>query len=74
MKNSGRDFEQKIDKSYLSDLNRLYDEWTSGFSLSPVVTIPTEEIKYLEDPLHMERALALIRGQLGGLPMPLLKK
>ncbi len=70
----GRDFEQKIDVGYLSDLNRLYDEWASGFSRSPVLVIPTEEIKYLEDPTHMERALTLIKEKLGGLPVPLLKK
>lgn len=67
----GRDFERKIDEAYLGDLNRLYDEWASRFSRSPVAMIPTEELNYLTDPADMDCLLDTVKRKLGGLPMPI---
>ncbi|MFA6100245.1 MAG: deoxynucleoside kinase [Patescibacteria group bacterium] len=68
----GRDFEQSIDVTYLENLNNLYDSWSREFRLAPVLTIPTEDIRYLENPAEYENVLNLIKQHLGGLPVPLL--
>jgi len=68
----GRDYEQKIDVTYLEDLNKLYENWSREFNLAPVMTIPTQDIRYLEDPAEYEGVLNQIKERLGGLPVPLL--
>ncbi|MEW5902671.1 MAG: deoxynucleoside kinase [Acidobacteriota bacterium] len=68
----GRDFEKGIDTIYLGRLNILYERWSREFRLAPVLTIPTEEIRYLEDAKEYDRLLEMIKCHLGGLPAPLL--
>lgn len=68
----GRDFERTIDVTYLENLNSRYEAWSHEFRLAPVLTIPTEDIRYLENPAEYESVLNLIKQHLGGLPMPLL--
>ncbi|MHB8831266.1 MAG: deoxynucleoside kinase [Patescibacteria group bacterium] len=72
IKNRGRDFEQSIDVTYLENLNNLYDSWSQEFRLAPVLTIPTEDIRYLENPAEYENVLNQIKQRLGGLQVPLL--
>lgn len=67
----GRTFEQTIDVDYLHGLNRLYESWSQRFELAPVLTIPTEEVHYLESPNAYEEVLGLVKSRLGGLPVPL---
>ncbi|MCP4357628.1 MAG: deoxynucleoside kinase [Chloroflexi bacterium] len=43
----GRDYEQNIADSYLSQLNDLYDAWIASFTLSPVLTIDTDNLDYV---------------------------
>lgn len=71
IKARGRDFEQALDISYLESLNRLYDGWSKEFRLAPVLTIPTEEIHYLDQPEEFENVLNAIKEKLGGFPVPL---
>lgn len=71
IKMRGLDFEQKIDEKYLSDLNRLYDEWAANFKRSPILTISLDDLNYLEDPKKLDRVIDLISQKLGGRPMPL---
>ena len=68
----GRDFEQSIDVTYLENLNNLYDSWSREFRLAPVLTIPTETIRYLENPTEYESVLNQIKQRLGGFQVPLL--
>ena len=68
----GRDYEQTIDVAYLEDLNKLYEAWSRDFRLASVLTIPTEDIHYLEDSGEYDSVLDMIKQHLGGLPMPLL--
>lgn len=67
----GRDFEQGVDVEYLSNLNRLYDDWVAGFKQAPVLIVPTDEIAYLEKQERCQRVLELIQQHFGGLPMRL---
>ena len=71
IKMRGREFEQRIDEKYLLDLNRLYDDWATGFKKSPVLTIPLDNMNYLEDPKKLEYIIDLVSEKLGGRPVPL---
>ncbi|MBU1034441.1 deoxynucleoside kinase [Patescibacteria group bacterium] len=71
IKKRGRDFERTIDAAYLENLNDLYENWSRDFNLAPILTIPTEDVHYLENPMEYEDVLNLIKQRLGGLPIPL---
>jgi deoxyadenosine/deoxycytidine kinase len=71
IKKRGRDYERTIDAAYLENLNGLYEDWSHEFSLAPILTIPTEDIHYLENPTEYESVLNLIKQRLGGLPATL---
>lgn len=43
----GRDFESKISDDYLQQLNGLYEDWVTNFSLCPVLTVPTDEMNFV---------------------------
>lgn len=43
----GRDFESQITDEYLEQLNQLYEQWISGFTLCPVLTVPTDQMDYV---------------------------
>lgn len=68
----GRDFEKKIDQNYLTDLNRLYNDWATNFKLAPILTIPTDHLNYIDDENKREYIIKLISQNLGGLPTSLL--
>jgi deoxyadenosine/deoxycytidine kinase len=56
----GRDYEQDISPTYLERLNHLYEEWIEGFSLCPVLTVPTDELDFVAHDGH----LTLITGKI----------
>lgn len=62
----GREFERGIEDKYLERLNLLYEEWIGGFDLAPVVTIPGDEVDFVNDPSVIEPILADIRERLRG--------
>lgn len=72
IKTRGRDFEQSLDLEYLKSLNTLYETWSREFTLAPILTIPTEEIRYLNDPTSYNHVLDLIKQRLGGIQTPFL--
>ncbi len=43
----GREMEQDIPTSYLKRLNDLYEEWFTGYKLSPILVLPTDKLDYL---------------------------
>jgi deoxyadenosine/deoxycytidine kinase len=49
----GRDYERQITSIYLSQLNELYEEWISNFSLCPVLTVPADDLNYVAIPAHL---------------------
>lgn len=55
----GRDYEQEISPDYLQRLNELYEEWVEGFTLCPVLTIPTDALDFVSNDAH----LALIKAR-----------
>jgi len=62
----GREYERNIADTYLQDLNRLYDEWAAGFRLSPVLTVDTDNLDYVQYDEHLEQIWSRISDRLHG--------
>ena len=62
----GRDYEQQIDPAYLEQLSSLYEEWIAGFSLCPVLTIPSDELDFVNNGTHLELIAAKVLEKLQG--------
>jgi deoxyadenosine/deoxycytidine kinase len=60
----GRDYEAAIADDYLAGLNRLYDGWATGFSLAPVLTIPGDDLDFVECAGDRDRVLGLVAERL----------
>lgn len=62
----GRSYEQSIDPAYLLQLNALYDKWAANFSLSPVLTVETDNLNYVQHQMHLEQIWEKIETRLSG--------
>lgn len=62
----GRDYEQAMSDDYLHQLNTLYDDWTSRFTLSPVLTVDTTNLDYVQYEDHLELIWQRIASRLYG--------
>ncbi|HSR34927.1 MAG TPA: deoxynucleoside kinase [Anaerolineae bacterium] len=62
----GRDYEQQISGEYLTQLNVLYDEWVEGFTLCPVLTIPTDDLNFVAVNSHLELIASRVLDKLHG--------
>lgn len=62
----GRDFESKISKEYLAQLNILYEEWIADFDLCPVLTVPADELDFVINPNHKDMLVEKILEKLDG--------
>lgn len=62
----GRDFESKITKEYLNQLNELYEDWISGFSYCPVLTVPADDIDFVTYSGHLDLVVEKVEEKLRG--------
>ena len=62
----GREYERAIAEEYLDDLNSLYEKWVSGFTLSPVLTVDTDNLDYVQHDEHLEQIWSRISDRLRG--------
>jgi len=62
----GRDYEQQIEAGYLAQLNDLYDNWADSFTLSPVLTIDTNNLDYVQYDAHLDQIWQKIEERLQG--------
>ena len=62
----GRAYEKGISDSYLARLNVLYDSWSDKFTLSPVLTIDTNGLDYVQNDEHLEIIWQKIDDRLHG--------
>lgn len=60
----GRGFEADIPEEYLAGLNRLYEDWISGFNLSPVLVIPGDRMDFVEESKDFKAILRTIERRL----------
>lgn len=64
-------FEQKIPRSYLEDLHGRYSDLWQRYSRSPLLTLRTDRLNYVDDPRDRATVLQTIRHALdGALPPP----
>jgi len=61
-----RDFERGISPEYLEQLNALYEEWVEGFTLCPVLTVPTDDLNIVQNHDHLELVSAKVLEKLHG--------
>lgn len=62
----GRDYEQEISPKYLAQLNDLYETWVYRFSLCPILTVPADDLDYVEHPGHLDLIVEKVREKLTG--------
>lgn len=62
----GRDYEQGISDDYLHQLNALYESWANDFTLSPMLTIDTNSLDYVQYDAHLAQIWQKIEERLSG--------
>jgi deoxyadenosine/deoxycytidine kinase len=62
----GRAIESGITAEYLGLLNSLYDDWLNSFDLCPVLTLPADNLDFVNKPAHFEIVIARIQEKLAG--------
>lgn len=60
----GRDFERRISRDYVSQLNSLYEEWVDTFTLCPILTIEADQVDYVANPDELVDVANLILDRL----------
>jgi len=62
----GRDYEKGISAEYLERLNQLYEQWIAGFTLCPILTIPSDELDFVANDAHLELITEKVLEKLQG--------
>lgn len=63
----GRDYETAIRLDYLKNLNDMYEEWISGYTLGKLLIIEADTLKVNEKPEDLGFVIEKINAQLHGL-------
>jgi len=61
-----RDFEARIPDEYLAGLNVLYEEWIAGFTLSPVLVVPSDRLDFVRDVEDLDAIVTTVQERLRG--------
>jgi deoxyadenosine/deoxycytidine kinase len=61
-----RNMETGITIDYLKLLESFYDEWLMSFDMCPVLTIPTDDLDFVHQPMALELVVERIQEKLGG--------
>ncbi|MEA3338069.1 MAG: deoxynucleoside kinase [Chloroflexota bacterium] len=62
----GRDYEQDIRPEYLTQLNELYESWIDSFDMCPVLTVPADDLNWVDNGEHLELVIKKIQEKLSG--------
>ena len=62
----GRDFEQNITTAYLEQLNALYEEWIESFDLCPMLTVPADDLDFVQSEAHLALIASKVLDKLHG--------
>jgi deoxyadenosine/deoxycytidine kinase len=62
----GRDYEQDISPVYLEQLNHLYEDWIQRFDLCPVLTVPADNLNFVDNGLHLDLIIDKVQEKLSG--------
>jgi len=66
IRSRGREIERGITAEYLGLLESFYDSWASGFDLSPVLTIKSDDLDFVHKPRHLETVMVRVHSILAG--------
>ncbi len=61
-----RDYEQNISSEYLQRLNDAYETWIHNFSICPVLTVPADNLDFVNHSKHMDLILEKIQEKIAG--------
>ena len=61
-----RNMEVGISSDYLGLLESFYEEWLLSFDLCPVLTIHTDDVDFVNQPMALELVVERIQEKLGG--------
>ncbi|MBN2004883.1 MAG: deoxynucleoside kinase [Anaerolineae bacterium] len=61
-----RAIESGLSADYLALLGSFYDEWISAFDLCPVLTIPGDELDFVQHPQHLDVITEHVLDRLAG--------
>ncbi len=67
----GRGYESEIQDGYLENLNALYEAWIEGYDLSPVVSLPADDLDFVNRASDLARLLDMLERQ--GLTAPVVR-
>jgi deoxyadenosine/deoxycytidine kinase len=62
----GRDFEARITDEYLGELNTFYKEWIGGFTLAPVLVVPSDRLDFVKDSRDLHAIISTVQERLRG--------
>lgn len=62
----GRTYERSIAADYLHQLNQLYENWITAFTLCPVLTVPADNLDFVAHPYHLELIVRKVQEKLTG--------
>ncbi len=62
----GREYEKNIAPDYLAQLNALYEEWISSFTLCPVLIVPADRLDYVANGGHFDLIAQKVQDKLRG--------
>ena len=60
----GRDFEQGIQRSYLSQLNSLYEGWIASYKIGPLLIIESDDLDFVNNENDLNYVLTRVRNSL----------
>jgi len=61
-----RDYERSISPDYLANLNELYESWINHFTLCPILTVPADDLDFVEHPRHLDLIASKVKEKLMG--------
>lgn len=61
-----RSYEREISGEYLDSLNTLYERWLSSWTLSPVLTVPADDLDFVAHPMHLTLITKKVQEKLTG--------
>ena len=66
IRHRNRAYEQNISADYLQLLNDSYETWMQNFTLCPVLTVPADNLDFVNHSKHMELILEKIQEKISG--------
>ncbi len=66
----GRAFEQSISETYLANLNRLYEEFSSQYTAGKLLIIDVNKLDYANQPDDLRAVIQQVDSLLAGLAVP----